>query len=427
MTKVNDKGVQDNTKIDRRITDPFAYGEFGYPWEEWDYIRSMDMLYKCKAQNFPEFWAITKYADIVSISQNSNVFSGKDAPAIRSADRVNVIGESRRMLPDLLELEGSEHRFYRRIVIPAFSNSSVRSMAGDLDNIVNRVVFDLTKKIDDISAGKGHVDIVEYLSRRVPTYVICQIMGVPEDEIGYISDLTSRYTETVEAGSFSSYEEAGIAQSDTLNSMLDYFEYLAKSKRDKADQSLTSYLANSLHDGRVLTDSEINALCHIIFIGGNDTTKHAITGGIQAFHQFPEQFIKLRKKPELIDSAVDEIFRWTSPTIHFNRVALADARVGRTDIKKGDNLALFYPAANRDPAYFKEPNDFDICRSPNKHLAFGGFGVHFCIGAALAKAELAVVFSKLANLFEVVDVLQEKKMINSLFFGGYKNMQVSLE
>jgi cytochrome P450 len=205
-----------------------------------------------------------------------------------------------------------------------------------------------------------------------------------------------------------------------------YFSGLVEDRRKNPRDDLSSALANGQVDGEPMPMFELMSYFALLIIAGNETTRNATTGGLHAFINNPDQWDRLKRDPALLPKAVEEIVRWTSPVIQFTRRATEDTEVSGQKIREGDIVVLFYPSANRDERVFAAPNQFDIGRYPNHHIAFG-IGEHFCLGANLARLELQVMFRQLAERVESVELAGEIQRMRSSFVGGIKHMPVRIK
>ena len=178
-------------------------------------------------------------------------------------------------------------------------------------------------------------------------------------------------------------------------------------------------------DGEPLSEMDILSYATLLILAGNETTRNATSGGLLALIEHPEELERLRAEPALLDSAIEEILRWTSPVIHFARTVTRDVEIGGTLLREGETLALWYPSANRDEDVFEKPDVFDIGREPNEHLAFGGYGEHFCLGATLARLELRGIYGHLLERLEEIRVDGDVERLGSGLIGGIKRLPIS--
>jgi cytochrome P450 len=256
----------------------------------------------------------------------------------------------------------------------------------------------------------------------LPLNVILAILGLPESDYPRMLSLTQELF-----GSADEELQRGPSGQDVLAVVQDFFSYfteLTTARRNEPQDDLTSVIANAIVDGQHLTDMQTISYYVIAATAGHDTTSASMAGGMLAFIQHPEQLEKLRREPSLVNSAVDEIIRWVTPVKHFMRTAAIDAEVGGTTIKQGQSVLLSYPSANRDEDVFDSPFQFDISRNPNKHLAFG-FGVHYCLGALLARMEIRALLNELVPRLDSIELNGEPSFMKTLFVGGLKHLPVS--
>lgn len=384
----------------------------GLPWKQFANLQSIDRLKRIYSDDLPDYWAAVKYDDIIQISRNEEVFGPHPQNILRSKirneTRFNSKGRLLREL-ELLEMTGRAHLKARRTIAKLFSNKSIESYG----------IF-ISKLISKDSAWEGmDYSLVDGLASEIPSKVIVKLLELNdwENQVVSLGHRITKYSDVIEFPDQKRAAELLVNDVTSLNSIFE--EYIQTQKRKKG--SLVHYFIST---DEFSTD-QIKTHLITLLIGGNDTTKHAISGAIDVFSRFPEQLSRLRENPHLIHSAVEEVFRWTSPTTHFLRRANESTVVSNTVIQKGDTVALIYPAGNRDHNAFSNPHSFDIGRQENKQLAFGGFGRHHCLGLNLAKLELRLILEHLAKNVDSIRVLEEPKRIASIFFNGLKDFKVS--
>jgi len=207
--------------------------------------------------------------------------------------------------------------------------------------------------------------------------------------------------------------------------LFQYFSDMVVSRMKHPTNDITSIVANAKIKGESIPQFEMLSYYFLLVVAGNETTRNATTGGLQAFIEHPGEWQKLKRNPSLIDSAVEEIVRWTTPVIQFARTASADTEIRGQKIRAGESVCLFYPSANRDEEVFERPFEFDISRNPNPHIAFG-IGEHFCLGANLARLELKVIFSQLAERLDHAELAGSIERLRSSFVGGIKHMPIRM-
>jgi len=251
--------------------------------------------------------------------------------------------------------------------------------------------------------------------------VIAWILGVPRDDWG----LLFRWTNEVIGPEDPEFQRPGKTPNQTRNLALSelrtYYKGLIDRRRSDPQDDLVSELTSARVDGELLTEEQLLSYCELMVVAGNETTRNAISGGLLAFSEHRDEWEKLRRHTELLPTAVEEILRWVSPITHFTRTATEDREVLGNKIRAGDELALFYPSANRDEEVFEDPFSFRIDRRPNRHLAFG-IGEHFCIGAHLARVEIETTFRHLLGRLEEFEVSGPVERLSSAVNGGIKHL-----
>jgi cytochrome P450 len=288
-----------------------------------------------------------------------------------------------------------------------------------LRKLVNRILDDVIEQ--------GECDFVMDISRKVPLEVICEMVGVPEGDWEAMFELTNR------ALGFDDPEfavdEAEITVEDIQRSM-ELFQYmgdLIEQRRTDPREDVLTVLVNTEVDGQTLNNGEIFQMFLLLIIAGNETTRNAASGGMLALMNNPDQRHKLIDNPDIMPLAIEEMVRWTSPVMHFERWVTKDTEIRGQKIREGEEVAVWYGSANRDEDVFGDTGDtFIVDRKPNEHIAFGK-GEHFCLGANLARFELRVLFEELIRRMPVMELAKEPERLRSNFIGGIKRMRVSYE
>ncbi len=403
------------------IITPDHYARNGYPHKEWAYLRKHAPVFRCERPYLYEpFWAITKHADILAIGTQPNLFL--------NAPRLLIVtneygtpgpGEDPGQMPfkHLLDMDPPEHGKYRGLVNKRFTPRSVRQLQPQIEEIARGIL--------DQAAASGECDFVTDISSKLPLAVIAEQLGVPRQDWEQLFTWTN---ETI-GGADPEFQQ-GTSLQETMDrariGLFNYFNELCEKRRREPQDDLTSVIANSTLNDQPLPTFELLSYFFLLVVAGNETTRNATTGGLQAFIENPEQWRLLKSDPSLIAPAVEEIVRWTTPVIQFARTAKEDTELRGQKIKAGDTLCLFYPSANRDEEVFEHPDRFDISRDPNPHVAFG-IGEHFCLGANLARLELEVIFSQLAERLDYVEPAGPMERLRSSFVGGIKHMPIRYE
>jgi cholest-4-en-3-one 26-monooxygenase len=290
-----------------------------------------------------------------------------------------------------------------------------------------RMIAKLEERIqhtcDDIVAqavAKGEGDFVTLCAAELPLIVIAELMGVPLEDRHKVFDWSNRMV----GGDDPEYGVTDEQRLDAATEMWAYASALAEQKRQQLKDDIVSKLISPDEEGNVLSELEFDLFFMLLAVAGNETTRNAISGGMYALMQHPEQWDKLKADPSLIPTAADEIVRWVSPVNVFRRTALADVEVGGVQIKAGDKVLIYYNSANRDETVFDRPDEFDITREPNPHVGFGGGGPHFCLGRHLAKLEIECIFRSLITQCDRLELINEPRRLRSNFINGIKEMTV---
>ena len=399
------------------IIDPVAYVERGYPHEEWALLRREAPVFRYERPDVHPFWAITKHADVVEVSRQSELFNA--LPAERQLLAIFKVqpGEDRpgeAILRQLLNMNGTEHNEYRTVVNRRFTPRAVEQLRAQIESV--------TADLLDEAVGRTEGDFVTELAAKLPLAVIAEMFGIPRADWPMMFRLSNEMIGPEDP----EYAKSASIRETLERARMEFFQYfsgLIADRQKHARDDLSTTLAQGCVHAQAMPQFEMLSYFALLIIAGNETTRNATTGGLHALMQHPAQWQRLKREPALIPSAVDEIIRWVSPVIQFTRVATRDTVLHGQKIRAGDVLALFYPSANRDEDVFAEPSKFDIARNPNPHLAFG-IGAHYCLGANLARLELQIMFAQLARRLAWVEPAGPIERMRSSFVGGIKHLPI---
>jgi len=308
----------------------------------------------------------------------------------------------------LVVTDGDHHTYLRQLVAPFLS----KAMATALDDFIEAEV---RESIGD-AVRSGGVDVALKIGPRLPAAVTCEVLGVPASDRERLVELTNHAF----GGNDSAFDK--MTPSQAHSEILMYFYELVTLRRRAPGDDLVSAM---ISDGR-LAPRDVLVNCDNVLIGGNETTRHSITGCFHALAGLPGALDRIRANPDLIGSVVEEVIRWTSPAMHVLRVATEDVRIGGRVLPEGSPVVAWLPAANRDERVFERPQEFLLDRHPNRHLGFGN-GPHHCLGAALARAELAVLLRVLAEQVRSVRLAGRPEWLRSNLTQGYLHLPVELE
>ncbi|MDT7755314.1 MAG: hypothetical protein QOH27_1212 [Mycobacterium sp.] len=365
--------------------------------------------------NYRPFWAITKHADIMAIERANDVFTNSPRPVLMTAEADEL--QAGVGISTLIHMDDPQHRVVRAIGGDWFRPKAMRAMKIRVDELATRYV--------DHMAGVGpECDFVQEVAVNFPLFVIMSLLGVPEADfpqmLKYTQDLFGNDDAEFSAGS-SKEEQLGV-----LLEMFGYFNALTASRRERPTEDLASAIANARIDGEPLSDVDTVSYYVIIATAGHDTTSATISGGLQALVENPDQLQRLRDDPDLMGLATEEMIRWVTPVKEFMRTAQEDTTIRGVPIKAGESVLLSYPSGNRDEDIFTDPFRFDVGRDPNKHVAFG-YGVHSCLGAALARMEVNSFFSALIPRLKSIELAGTPEHTATIFVGGLKHLPIRYE
>jgi cytochrome P450 len=370
-------------------------------------------------ENGPGYYAVTRHADLDAISSQPQVFcSGKGAVSIQ-----DIPADLHEFYGSMISMDDPRHARIRRIVSKAFTPRMLERVVDSVRGIVEDVLTQARRKAE---AGDGSLDVVADIAAPIPLRVICDMMGVPAEERALVLSastviLSGGDPELIEDQDepLTALFEAGIALAGVM-------ERLAAERLERPTDDLTTALVTTEVDGEKLSHQEIASFFILLLVAGNETTRNAISQGILALSEHPEQRARWMGDPSIDRTAVEEIVRWTSPITWMRRTATQDGEVNGHRFSAGDKFLLFYAAANRDPELFADPQMFDLTRDPNPHVGFGGHGPHFCLGAHLARREIAVTFRLLLEQLPDLEVTGEPARLRSSFVNGLKRLPARL-
>ena len=352
-----------------------------------------------------ELWAITRHADVQEVAKSPALFcnGGGMRPKVPS-------------IPSMINMDGKLHKKRRGLVNRGFTPRQI----SEQEEKVRQVCRDLIARISE----RGECDFVMEFAAHVPMIMIGDMLGVaPEDR-----EMLLRWSDDLLRGTHTGADpEVGVR---AMNAFSEYAEYnrgvVADRRANPGGADLMSLLVDGVVDGESLDDEALLQESLLILIGGDETTRHVMTGGMYQLLQHPDQLARLKADPSLIPSAVEEMLRWVTPIQNMARTATQDTVYQGQEIREGQKLILLYPSANRDETVFDDPYRFDIERTPNEHLAFGGYGPHFCLGSSLARLELRVFFEEVIAALEGLALATEDPlpMRSSDFIVGIEHMPV---
>lgn len=396
--------VADSVKVDLNDLDVFMQ-DTPHHWFAW--LRENDPVYfqEQRPEDGPGFWCLTKHDDIVAASKDYKSFSSGKGMHIKD------MGPGTEHM--LINQDPPRHTRLRQLVSHGFHPR----MIGNLEDKIREVVHEL---LDNVGP-KGECDFVTDIAAELPLIVICELAGVPPEDRHKVFEWSNTMIGTGDDPEYSPGMEAATKAFLEVN---DYAKILGDLRRYEPREDLVSAIVNAEIDGDKLLDIEVAVFFVVLMIAGNETTRNLISGGMRALIENPDQRERLLADPSLFQTAVEEMLRWVTPVHYFRRTATCDLEIRDRLIKAGDKVCLWYSSGNRDEETFGNPMEFDVGRTPNPHVAFGGGGPHFCMGFSLAQLEIKVMFQELFTRLPDIEFNGPIQRLRSNFINGTRHMPI---
>ena len=368
--------------------------------------------------DFPPFHVLTKHADVLEVELHNKEWENAPRPVISTLEADQRREEQGDLLRTLIHMDDPDHRTYRGLASDWFLPKNLALLEGRLADLAAMSA----QRMVDLG---GRCDFARDIAMQYPLQVILSILGLPESDYPRMLRLTQELFGPQDPD-FQRNPDAlqGILQ--TVADFVAYFDGITADRQANPTEDLSSVIANGIINGSPIGHQEQLGYYIIAATAGHDTTSNAMGGGMKALLEHPDQLARLQANPDLLGTAVDEMIRWTSPVKHFMRTATRDYEIRGTTIKEGQDVLLSYWSANRDEDVFDDPFTFDIGRTPNKHLAFG-FGVHYCLGAMLARMEMKTLFGAILPRLKKVELAGEPALTLSNFVSGVKTLPIRYE
>ena len=404
----------------RVLAEPQAYTDEKSLHEALAHLRKTAPVSWVEFGDYRPFWAITKHADIMDIERQNDLFTNYPRPLLAIAEADDALLrdlEAGTGLRTLIHMDDPHHRDVRKIGADWFRPKVLKALKARCD--------ELAKIWVDKMAEKGpELDFMTEIAVNYPLYIILTMLGLPDSDFPRMLKLTQEMF----GGNDEEFQRGGDVE-DMLAVLMDFFAYfsaLTASRRETPTDDLASAIANAKINGEPLSDMDTLSYYVIVASAGHDTTSAGIAGGMRALLENPDQLARLQADPSLMGTAVEEMIRWVAPVKEFMRTAQADTVVRGVKIAKGESVYLSYVSANHDEDVFTNPDTFDVGRDPNKHLSFG-YGVHFCLGASLARMEMNSFFSELIPRIKSIELAGEPELLATTFVGGLKHLPIRVE
>jgi len=354
------------------------------------------------------FWAVTKHRDVVAISRDSETFSSYENTAIVRFQSGNTRDQIEMQRVIMLNIDPPHHTKVRGIVSRGFTPRAINNLRDVLNDRARKIVQDALEK------GQG--DFVTDVACELPLQAIAELIGVPQE------DRHKLFTWSNDMVGYDDPEYAGDGETAAAE-ILGYSMLMAEDRRACPREDIVSKLVSAQVDGDELTSDEFGFFVILLAVAGNETTRNAISHGMLAFLDNPDQWELFKaQRPQ---TAVDEIVRWATPVTVFQRTATRDTELGGQLIKQGQRVGMFYRSANFDEEVFESPEQFNVLRSPNPHVGFGGTGAHYCLGANLARLEIDLMFNAIADAMPDITKAGDPQRLRSGWLNGVKRLPVS--
>ncbi|NYD59188.1 cholest-4-en-3-one 26-monooxygenase [Nocardioides marinisabuli] len=398
-------------------TDPDLIWE-GVPHEQFRALRAQEPVHWVEqpqssrdgmsTESGTGYWALSRHTDVSAVSKNSKDFSASENGAIirfaEGMQREQI--ELQRVI--LINQDAPDHTATRQIISRGFTPRSIAALEEIMEQRAHQIVRDAVER------GSG--EFVEEIASELPLQAIADLIGVPQEDRRKLFDWSN---EMLASDDPDYHGEPDVAAAEILG----YAMGLAAERREQPRDDLITKLLSAEKDGRGLTDDEFGYFVILLTVAGNETTRNAITHGMSAFLDHPEQWeLWCRERPATM---IEEVIRWATPVSVFQRTALRDVEVGDVTVRQGQRVGLFYASANFDEDVFEDPFTFDITRDPNPHVSFGGHGAHYCIGANLARLEVRVIFEALADHASGIRRVEPARRLRHSWINGIKELAVA--
>jgi cytochrome P450 len=381
-------------------------------------LRREDPVHWVEHPNFNPFYVLTKHADVHAVELRHATMLNAPRAILGTKEADEQRQQRGHLVKSLVQMDDPEHRLHRQLTSDWFLPKNLARLEHRLGELAQRSVQQM------IDAG-GRCDFAADIAMQYPLYVILAILGLPESDYPRMLQLTQELF-GAEDPEYARDGDRVASLMQTVADFVAYFDGLTADRKANPTDDLASVIANGMIGGEPIGYKEQLGYYIIVATAGHDTTSNAMSGGLQALIERPDELARLQADPSLMNTAVDEMIRWTSPVKHFMRTATEDYDLRGTTITAGQDVLLSYWAANFDDEVFADPFRFDVGRSPNKHLAFG-FGIHYCLGAMLARMELKALFSAMLPRLKHVEFDGTPELTRSTFVSGLKRLPIRYE
>lgn len=400
MTATDTHHSTDSARLDVDLLDPHFYQDGPGMHAAFSWMRANEPVYRDRRNGL---WGITRHADLKDVERRSTVFlSSQGYRAIWASDEINMIAQ-----------DDPRHRQQRLLVQGDLTAAAVATRQPGIAALVAELL--------DAALANDEMEVIEALAGQLPARLTCQLLGYPEEMWPQVKSWSERLMR------IDMRERDGQTFTEFVDANMEFVQALMPIAQERAGCPAHDFISTWVHakiDDQPLPPSAIVHEVGLFISGGAETTRTAISHGLRAFADHPDQWEAMAADPSLVPGAVEEVLRWVTPLNNMFRRAGADTEVGGQPIRRGDRIIMLYPSANRDEAVFADPFTFDIRRSPNPQIAFG-FGTHFCLGASLARYELALLFTELTRRFTDLRVVEPADIEANIFVSAVRSLTMS--
>jgi cytochrome P450 len=389
------------------------------PHDMFALLRREDPVHFQHEPDGPGFWCVTRYDDINAVHRDWETFSSElGGTSLQDLEPEHI--EARK---SMIDMDPPRHNQLRALVNKGFTPRAVRAYEEKIRELIRGILDD--------ALPRGEFDFVEHVAAELPMRVFAEMLGAPQEDRRHIVELGDKLLGNTDP-EFADPEELERHRHLPFSSpvALEMFEYgrkLAAERRAHPRDDIITKLVQAQIDGEPLTQREFDVYFLLLATAGNETTRHTISHGLLALIEFPDQLERLRREPDLYATAAEEMLRWATPVHHFRRTVTKDVQFGGKLLRRGDKVTTWFTSGNRDEEYFVGGDRFDVSRAPNPHMTFGPGGVHFCLGAHLARLEVRVVFEELVPRLRSVELAGRADRLRSNFFNGIKRLPIRVE
>jgi cholest-4-en-3-one 26-monooxygenase len=377
----------------------------GVPFQVFAELRRQEKPVRMIGPGDRPYWALVRHSDVVAASRNPELFSSEPDPFTVSGREPDAP-----QIPLLISLDPPAHTKRRQLINKGFTPRRVTRLQDRITAIVDEKLHQVKQR--------DRFDFVTDLAVALPLQVIAELLGVPKEDRSRVFG----WTEQMMSGDDAEFDNDPAEVTAALGAMYAYSEQLCERRREAPGEDLMSVLLDAEIDGERLSQMDLNLFFLLLHNAGSETTRNLVTGGVLALLQHPEQLELLQREPARLPAAIEELLRWVTPVTHFARTAKTDTEIHGQPIAAGEQVLLWYTSANRDEDVFTAPDELDVTRDPNPHVAFGAGGPHFCLGAHLARLEAISLFEALLPQLSKLAVDGPVERLQSHFISGIKHL-----